>query len=175
MQQGSSGHEETPHGHVNVEVNSGGTAQHEHTTTHNPSSEPADNHATAARSGGSSSGPVDVTTDVNVAGSSHPHSGTQGGGKSSSGPVNVDASVNVAGSSHPHSGTQGGGGSSSGPVNVDASVNVPGYVDASGLGDDSWLNIQWPKADFLTVSPNSQTATNAAAPGGWGLTPWYLS
>ncbi len=83
------------------------------------------------RSGGSSSGPVDVTTDVNVAGSSHPHSGTQGGGKSSSGPVNVDASVNVAGSSHPHSGTQGGGGSSSGPVNVDASVNVPGYVDAS--------------------------------------------
>ncbi len=61
------------------------------------------------RSGGSSSGPVDVTTDVNVAGSSHPHSGTQGGGKSSSGPVNVDASVNVAGSSHPHSGTQGGG------------------------------------------------------------------
>ncbi len=47
--------------------------------------------------------------------------------------------------------------------------------DTGGLGDDSWLNIQWPKADFLTVSPNSQTATKAAAPGGWGLTPWYLS
>ncbi|CAL5222447.1 g4812 [Coccomyxa viridis] len=47
--------------------------------------------------------------------------------------------------------------------------------DTGGLVDDSWLTVQWPKIDFLTVSPNSQTATNSAAPGGWGLTPWYLS
>lgn len=47
--------------------------------------------------------------------------------------------------------------------------------DTGGLVDDSWLTVQWPKIDFLTVSPNSRTATNSAAPGGWGLTPWYLS
>ena len=47
--------------------------------------------------------------------------------------------------------------------------------DTGGLVDDSWLTIQWPKVDFLTVSPNAEAAANAAAPGGWGLTPWYLS
>ena len=41
--------------------------------------------------------------------------------------------------------------------------------------DDTWLTIQWPKVGFLTVSPNIEAAANAAAPGGWGLTPWYLS
>ena len=46
--------------------------------------------------------------------------------------------------------------------------------DTGGLVDDSWLTIEWAKVDFLTVSPNAVTTTNSAAPGGWGLTPWYL-
>ena len=36
------------------------------------------------------------------------------------------------------------------------------------------LRIQWPKIDFLTLTPNRVSASNSAAPGGWGLLPWYL-
>ncbi len=46
--------------------------------------------------------------------------------------------------------------------------------DTGGLVDDSWLRIQWPKIDFLTLTPNRVSASNSAAPGGWGLLPWYL-
>lgn len=46
--------------------------------------------------------------------------------------------------------------------------------DTGGLVDDSWLTIQWQKVDFLTVTPNRVSSSNSVAPGGWGLTPWYL-
>ena len=46
--------------------------------------------------------------------------------------------------------------------------------DTGGLVDDSWLTIQWPKVDFLTGVPNDAASSDDAAPGGWGLTPWYL-
>ena len=46
--------------------------------------------------------------------------------------------------------------------------------DTGGLVDNSWLNIQWPKIDFLTMTPNKYSSSNAVAPGGWGLAPWYF-
>ncbi|BDA42796.1 probable major extracellular endoglucanase [Coccomyxa sp. Obi] len=46
--------------------------------------------------------------------------------------------------------------------------------DTGGLVDDSWLTIEWAKVNFLTVTPNGVSSTNSVAPGGWGLTPWYL-
>lgn len=46
--------------------------------------------------------------------------------------------------------------------------------DTGGLVDDTWLSVEWPKIDFLTLTPNSVSATNSLAPGGWGLLPWYL-
>lgn len=46
--------------------------------------------------------------------------------------------------------------------------------DTGGLVDDSWLTIEWAKVDILTAIPNPLTSSNDAAPGGWGLVPWYL-
>ena len=47
--------------------------------------------------------------------------------------------------------------------------------DTGGLVDGSWLKVEWAKIDALTMTPNSYSSSNAAAPGGWGLVPWYLS
>ena len=45
--------------------------------------------------------------------------------------------------------------------------------DTGGLVDNTWLNIQWPKIDFLTMTPDKYSSSNVA-PGGWGLAPWYF-
>ena len=39
--------------------------------------------------------------------------------------------------------------------------------DTGGLVDDTWLNIQWPKIDFLTLTPNRLSASYSVAP--WRL------